>query len=314
MEESQHTDVVEASSSSVPEVDNENSPSPTIDLTTPPLTPPRELKEEEEKEDAPAENSTQNVVPHQNSTDSDDLDCASSPHLPPLTSSEDFVPSLIEEDESDTSPKANPIMMDELASIPVGYIPKLTPAEGSIRTSPGIPDEEPNTMAEEEKNDPVTEFQTSPEDQSTKIAMETLGPVQEGQDSIRTQPSVVTAEQTAQTKPQDLGPSLPGNSGGNLPPKPLQSDVLQGKTSSEGTSKSKTTRSISDGILSDEELGENSASFRVRQVAKVKRFFTTLQTFGNKISGEVAEQVQELIAALVVSGQWRQGWGEGGGG
>ena len=40
---------------------------------------------------------------------------------------------------------------------------------------------------------------------------------------------------------------------------------------------------------------------RVRKVAKVKQFFTTLQHFGNKRSTEVAEQVQELIAALVVS-------------
>ena len=37
-----------------------------------------------------------------------------------------------------------------------------------------------------------------------------------------------------------------------------------------------------------------------KQVAKLKRFFTTLQEFANKISQEVAEQVQELITALVV--------------
>ena len=42
-------------------------------------------------------------------------------------------------------------------------------------------------------------------------------------------------------------------------------------------------------------------SFRVRQVAKVKQFFTTLQKFGNKNGSEVAEQVQELITAVVVS-------------
>eukprot|EP00731_Ephydatia_muelleri_P027011 Em0018g1111a len=36
-----------------------------------------------------------------------------------------------------------------------------------------------------------------------------------------------------------------------------------------------------------------------KQVAKLKRFFTTLQDFANKISQEVAEQVQELITALV---------------
>ena len=43
-----------------------------------------------------------------------------------------------------------------------------------------------------------------------------------------------------------------------------------------------------------------SDSFRVRQVAKVKQFFTTLQQFGNKNGSEVAEQVQELITAVVV--------------
>ena len=63
-----------------------------------------------------------------------------------------------------------------------------------------------------------------------------------------------------------------------------------------------TPQALSDGILSDEELGENTAnySYRVRQVAKVKQFFTTLQSFGNRMSSEVAEQVQELITALVV--------------
>ena len=38
-----------------------------------------------------------------------------------------------------------------------------------------------------------------------------------------------------------------------------------------------------------------------KQSAKVKQFFTTLQMFGNKTSQEMADQVQELIAALVVS-------------
>ncbi len=61
-------------------------------------------------------------------------------------------------------------------------------------------------------------------------------------------------------------------------------------------------KSLSDGILVEEDVrGENARSYRVRQVAKVKRFFTTLQGFGNSMSPEVAEQVQELITALVVS-------------
>ena len=61
------------------------------------------------------------------------------------------------------------------------------------------------------------------------------------------------------------------------------------------------TQVFSDGILGDEEVEGNLATPNVHQVAKLKRFFTTLQQFGNKMSSEVAEQVQELITALVVS-------------
>ena len=39
---------------------------------------------------------------------------------------------------------------------------------------------------------------------------------------------------------------------------------------------------------------------RLKECAKVKQFFTTLQKFANNISHDVAEQVQELITALVV--------------
>lgn len=44
-----------------------------------------------------------------------------------------------------------------------------------------------------------------------------------------------------------------------------------------------------------------SPGHRTKQVAKLKQFFTTLQGFGNKLGSEAAEQVQELITALVVS-------------
>ena len=44
----------------------------------------------------------------------------------------------------------------------------------------------------------------------------------------------------------------------------------------------------------------STAAQHSKQSAKIKQFFTTLQTFGNKTSQEVAEQVQELITALVV--------------
>lgn len=53
-------------------------------------------------------------------------------------------------------------------------------------------------------------------------------------------------------------------------------------------------------IRSYEENHESTEKSSSKQSAKVKQFFTTLQMFGNKISQEVAEQVQELIAALVV--------------
>jgi hypothetical protein len=50
-----------------------------------------------------------------------------------------------------------------------------------------------------------------------------------------------------------------------------------------------------------------------KQAAKVKQFFTTLQQHANKLGSEVAEQVQELIHALMVSGEGGRGVGEGGG-
>ncbi|CAI8032908.1 Protein CBFA2T2 [Geodia barretti] len=52
-------------------------------------------------------------------------------------------------------------------------------------------------------------------------------------------------------------------------------------------------------VSSTGDNGDILPSYRVRKVAKVKQFFTTLQRFGDRQSSEVAEQVQELIAALV---------------
>ena len=45
----------------------------------------------------------------------------------------------------------------------------------------------------------------------------------------------------------------------------------------------------------------SSSVMNVKQAAKVKQFFTTIQQHGNKVGREVAEQVQELIHALMVS-------------
>ena len=47
--------------------------------------------------------------------------------------------------------------------------------------------------------------------------------------------------------------------------------------------------------------GRGEGGKRSKECAKVKQFFTTLQRFANNISHDVAEQVQELITALVVS-------------
>ena len=46
--------------------------------------------------------------------------------------------------------------------------------------------------------------------------------------------------------------------------------------------------------------GQGEGGKRSKECAKVKQFFTTLQKFANNISHDVAEQVQELITALVV--------------
>lgn len=46
---------------------------------------------------------------------------------------------------------------------------------------------------------------------------------------------------------------------------------------------------------------ESSRIASAKQAAKVKQFFTTIQHHGNKLGCEVAEQVQELIHALMVS-------------
>lgn len=52
--------------------------------------------------------------------------------------------------------------------------------------------------------------------------------------------------------------------------------------------------------LNSEPKQSVSPGYRAKQVAKLKQFFTTLQGFGNQLGSEAAEQVQELITALVV--------------
>lgn len=74
------------------------------------------------------------------------------------------------------------------------------------------------------------------------------------------------------------------------------------------TTKSQTTNTSQDAPLSatasttsTASTPSSTASRSSKECAKVKQFFTTLQTFANNISRDVAEQVQELITALVVS-------------
>lgn len=63
-----------------------------------------------------------------------------------------------------------------------------------------------------------------------------------------------------------------------------------------------------------EEMGVVRAmhTTNAKQAAKVKQFFNTIQQHGNKLGSEVAEQVQELIHALMVRDS--RGWGRQGGG
>ena len=89
-----------------------------------------------------------------------------------------------------------------------------------------------------------------------------------------------------------------------------KANVIVSSPSSSGSSMLDLSRS-SGGSNSGKEGGGNDSgkdrqsvvtdNCRVRQVAKVKQFFTALQQFSNKRGSEVAEQVQELIIAVVVS-------------
>ena len=67
---------------------------------------------------------------------------------------------------------------------------------------------------------------------------------------------------------------------------PVQADKEQHGTSSHG---------------GEGEGDSASNALRAKQSARVKQFFTTLQKFGNNMSRDGAEQVQELISALLVN-------------
>ena len=109
----------------------------------------------------------------------------------------------------------------------------------------------------------------SPSHTASRLAMENL---KKGDNDVLRKPNVIVAN------PSVGGIAMFGSGGGAV-----------NNTSKEGDSDSARDRQT---VVTD--------NFRVRQVAKVKQFFTTLQKFGNKNGSEVAEQVQELIIAVVV--------------
>ena len=87
-------------------------------------------------------------------------------------------------------------------------------------------------------------------------------------------------------------------------------NVIMSSPSSSGSSMLDLSRGAGGSNSGKEDGGSDSGkdrqsvvmdNFRVRQVAKVKQLFTTLQQFSNESGSEVAEQVQELITAVVVS-------------
>lgn len=78
---------------------------------------------------------------------------------------------------------------------------------------------------------------------------------------------------------------------------------LTGSSTQSRTTFSSTASQRSESSTTKGGKHDSSDKSSSKQSAKVKQFFTTLQMFGNKISQEVAEQVQELIAALVVCAQ-----------
>ena len=75
-------------------------------------------------------------------------------------------------------------------------------------------------------------------------------------------------------------------------------------TTANTTTESVRAEEMPSSALPREEEGEGdgaSNALRTKQSARVKQFFTTLQKFGNNMSRDGADQVQELISALLVS-------------
>ena len=144
--------------------------------------------------------------------------------------------------------------------------PPAPPPKGVLMKAPSVT----TTMSQAHIQSLSSRIGVSPSHTASRLALENL---KKGSDTVR-KPNVIVASPSSSLV-VDL------SRGGNNPDK-------EGGGGEAGKDRQS--------VVTD--------NFRVRQVAKVKQFFTTLQTFGNKNGSEVAEQVQELITAVVVSLGW----------
>jgi len=97
--------------------------------------------------------------------------------------------------------------------------------------------------------------------------------------------------------------SINNNNGGNMSGEEIDLSVPLEESSDEEQEHGSHLKYGSGHTNGGTEMQEESLSpgHKARQVGKLKRFFMTLQGFGNNLGSEVAEQVQELITALVVN-------------
>ena len=257
--------VVDAATSSAATSNHDDASSPVFDLTSLPLTPPREQS---------PEGTTQQDG---SGSDSSLVGDNGSPHLPPaLVMDCDDV--ISEGDEGGEKSHGSDVVSNPGSNTERQLALRISDSSVDSleeETKPVEPDDAIPTpiTAEDQKSELVTSRVDSPSSD--------CGPMN-GQPAVE---RVVAEQETSATNGQ-----LTSSTNGQLT-----------RTSQENSNARKhRPQSLTDGILADDDFEENVASYKVKQVAKMKRFFTTLQGFGNKMSGEVAEQVQELITALVV--------------
>ena len=150
----------------------------------------------------------------------------------------------------------------------------------SISLTPSVSIDSSKTDDSDESDDEV--------DDNLEIIVE--GEEEEDEVAMETSSSVSTVKEhipSANSSPPVLKKAVQNTE--------LSSSTYTTVSSSESNA---TTSSVSTTATSSDAVNVQRSS---KECAKVKQFFTTLQTFANKISRDVAEQVQELITALVVS-------------